>query len=246
MENPYKRKDVKLVTKNNQAIKLVAKTEYQGYKKFHDSLFAVSMKKKQVDIDKPVFIGLVVLELSKLLMYEFYYDYFKIKYPDACVLYSDTDSLIINVKTDDIYKDMEPELEHYDTSDYPTNHPLYSTVNKKVIGKMKDELNGTIIEEYVGLRAKMYSVKTIEGEKSKAKGIQKSAIKNKNIKHENYVEALNGIKQDTYPNTTIKSKRHNLETIITNKKTLCSEDTKRVFYTNEKSFAHGHCKLYFI
>ena len=91
----------------------------------------------------------------------------------------------------------------------------------------------------------MYSVKTLDETKSKAKGINKSAIRNKIIKHENYVDTLNGIAQDTYPNTTIKSNNHNLETTITNKKTLCAQDTKRVFFTNEKSFALGHHKLYF-
>jgi len=240
MENPYKRRDIRLVVKANQAIKLVAKPEYQGYKEFHESLYAVSMKKKKVDLDKPLFIGLAVLELSKLLMYEFYYDYFKLKYPEATVLYTDTDSLIINVPTVDIYKDMESELLHYDTSDYPTDHPLYSTINKKIIGKFKDELNGKPIEEYVGLRSKMYSIKTIDGEKSRAKGINKSALKNKTIQHENYISSLNGNKQDTYPNTSIKSTNHNLETVITNKKTLCADDTKRIFYTKEKSLALGH------
>ena len=87
-------------------------------------------------------------------MFEFYYNYFKIKYPEANILYTDTDSLIINVPTDDFYKDLETELNHYDTSDYPTDHPLYSLTNKKIIGKMKDELNGKPIEEYVGLRPK--------------------------------------------------------------------------------------------
>jgi hypothetical protein len=165
MENPYKRRDIKVVTDKQRAIKLIVKPEYQGFKEFHESLYAISMKIKTVNLDKPVFIGLTVLELSKLLMYEFYYDYFKLKYPDATVLYTDTDSLIINVPTEDIYKDMETELKYYDTSDYPTDHPLYSTMNKKIVGKFKDELNGKPIEEYVGLRSKMYSIKTIDSEK---------------------------------------------------------------------------------
>jgi hypothetical protein len=123
------------------------------------------MKQKEVKLDKPVFIGLTVLELSKLTLYKFYYDYFKLKYPDAVLLYTDTDSLIINVPTEDIYKDMETELEHYDPSDYPKDHPLYSEENKKVVNKFKDELNGKLVEEYVGLRLKMYSIKIEDLEK---------------------------------------------------------------------------------
>ena len=241
MENPYNKKDIRLVTTTNQAIKLVAKPEYQGYKEFNESLYAISMKKKEVKLNKPVFIGVAVLELSKLLMYEFYYDYFKKKYPEAVVLYGDTDSLIINVPTEDIYKDMETELFHYDTSDYPKDHPLHSEENKKVIGKFKDELNGKPIEEYVGLRSKMYSILDVEREElNKAKGINKSAIKNKTIQHQNYIDTLNGVKQDTYSNTTIKSTKHNLETVIIDKKTLCADDNKRIFYTKEKSLAPGH------
>jgi hypothetical protein len=91
----------------------------------------------------------------------------------------------------------------------------------------------------------MYSIKTIDSEKSRAKGINKSALKNKTIQHENFVASLNGFQQDTYPNTSIKSTKHNLETVITNKKTLCADDNKRVFYTKKKSFALGHCDLCF-
>jgi hypothetical protein len=184
-----------------------------------------------------------VLELSKLLMFEFYYEYFKPKYPDCKVLYTDTDSLILCVPTDDLYKDLETELEHYDTSDYPADHPLYSVQNKKVIGKMKDEMNGTLIEEYVGLRSKMYSIKHSNGVISKAKGIQRSAIKNKVIRHEHYLQVLDGQQSEPYPNTSIKSNHHILETTVTYKKSLATGDTKRVFHSKEMSFAPGHYRL---
>ena len=243
MENPYKRKDVRLVTTPYQAIKLTSKPEYKGYKEFHDSLYAVTMKKKAVNLDKPVFIGMTVLDLSKLLMMEFYYDYFKVKYPECKVLYTDTDSLIMCVQTEDVYKDLETELQHYDTSDYPKDHKLFSEINKKVIGKMKDEMNGTLIEEYVGLRSKMYSIKHQAGVISKAKGVQRSAIKNKVIRHEHYLQTLDGQNPETYPNMNIRSRNHVLETTVTNKKTLATGDTKHVFQTKEISFAPGHYKL---
>lgn len=243
MENPHKRKDVRLVTTPQQAIKLTSKPQYLGYKEFHDSLYGVTMKTTRVTLDKPMFIGMAVLDLSKLLMFEFYYDYFKPKYPEAKLLYTDTDSLIINVPTEDIYEDLKSELEYYDTSDYPNTHPLFSNTNQKKIGVMKDEMNGKLISEYVGLRSKQYSIKHETGTSSRAKGIQKCAIKNQEIRHENYIEALNGEEVMRYPNTTIKSRGHVLETVVTNKKTLSANDTKRVMVTKEFAYALGHYKL---
>ncbi|KAL8558723.1 hypothetical protein ACOMHN_036390 [Nucella lapillus] len=95
MENPHKRKDVRLVTEENKAIKLTSKPEYQDFRRFHDYLYGITMKKIRVNLDKPVFIGFTVLELSKLLMLEFLYDYFKPLYPDSRVLYTNTDSFIL-------------------------------------------------------------------------------------------------------------------------------------------------------
>ena len=243
MESPYKRKDVRLVSTPQQAVKLTSKPRYQGYKEFHDSLYAVTMKTARVRLDKPVFIGMAILDLSKLLMYEFLYDYFKPKYPDCKVLYSDTDSFILSVPTEDFYKDLETELDHYDFSDYPTTHPLHNQQNKKIIGKMKDEMNGKLISEYVGLRSKQYSIKHDSGTSSKAKGIQKCAIKNREIKHEHYINALNGKEIQKYPNVFLRSKGHEIQTVVTPKKTLCANDTKRVMVTKEFAYALGHYKL---
>ncbi|KAL8588879.1 hypothetical protein ACOMHN_051473 [Nucella lapillus] len=106
MENPHKRKDVRLVTEENKAIKLTSKPEYQDFRRFHDYLYGITMKKIRVNLDKPVFIGFTVLELSKLLMLEFLYDYFKPLYPDSRVLYTDTNSFILDIPTEDFYKDM--------------------------------------------------------------------------------------------------------------------------------------------
>ena len=102
---------------------------------------------------------MTILENSKLLMYDFYYDELKKQYGDKCgLLYTDTDSLLLQIETEDISKDMEEKKELYDTSDYPKGHTLYLTANKKVLGKMKDECAGTPIEEVGCLRSKMYSI----------------------------------------------------------------------------------------
>ena len=102
---------------------------------------------------------MTILENSKILMYDFYYNNLKAKYGENCeLIYTDTDSLILNTKTEDVYEDMKQDSWMYDTSNYPKDHPLYSATNKKVLGKMKDECGGDVIQEVVAIRAKMYSV----------------------------------------------------------------------------------------
>ena len=123
-------------------------------------------------------------------MYDFHYNYIKQKYGDkAKLLFTDTDSLMYEIQTEDFYKDISADVKHkFDTSDYPPNHPsgIPSGFNKKVIGMFKDAAGGKVTDEFVGLRAKMYSYKMFEGEKSKkCKGVKKSLVK-KSIAHEDY------------------------------------------------------------
>ena len=111
------------------------------------------MKKTKVKMNKPIYLGLSILEISKILMYEFWYDYMK---PKFC--YMDTDSFIMNIKANDFYKDIVNDIENrFDTSNYEVNRPLPTGKNKKVIGLMKDELGGKIITEFVTLRPKTHS-----------------------------------------------------------------------------------------
>ena len=93
-------------------------------------------------------------------MYDFCYNYLKAKHGDKCeLIYTDTDSLLLNIQTEDLYKDMKEDLWLYDTSNYPKDHPLYEDMNKKALGKMKDECGGLAIEKVVVVRPKMYSIK---------------------------------------------------------------------------------------
>ena len=148
------------------------------------------MKKTRLVFNKPVYRGMCILDLSKTLMYHFHYNYIKQKYGDnAKLLFSDTDSLMYETQTEDFYKDISVDVKHrFDTSDYHPDHPsgIPSGLNKKVIGLFKDEVNGEVIDEFVGLRAKLYSYKMFEGEESKkCKGVEKSVVK-KSIAHEDY------------------------------------------------------------
>ncbi|MEW8688824.1 MAG: hypothetical protein AB2556_23650, partial [Candidatus Thiodiazotropha sp.] len=124
-------------------------------------------------------------------MYDFYYDRLQRQYGERCqLLYTDTDSLLLEIETEDVYEDMSKHQDLYDTSDFPKSHPLHSTEIKKVLGKMKDECAGRSITEYVGLRPKMYSILKASGKNiKKAKGVRKATVK-KHIRHEQFKEAL--------------------------------------------------------
>ena len=161
MENVRKHRDIKLVKTDHKRNKLVSEPNYHTMKLISENLSIIEMKKVKVKMKKPImkkpiYLGLSILEISKIIMYEFWYDYVKKKYGDMVKLcYMDTDSLIINIKTKDFYKDIAQDVEErFDTSNYDVDRPLPKGKNKKVIGLMKHELGGGIITEFVALRPK--------------------------------------------------------------------------------------------
>ena len=156
------------------------------------------------------------MELSKLHMYKFHYDIMKKKYGDKIrLLFTDTDSLMYEIETEDFYKDMGEMREHFDLAGYPMSNPLYDPTNNKVVGKFKDETNGDPILEFVGLRAKMYSFQTLghkEGggaeitTKKRAKGIQRAAVAK--LRHEDYKAQLDHPEENFITNRRFGSKLH--------------------------------------
>ena len=156
MENIRKHRDIKLVTTDKKRSKLVSEPNYHTINLISEDLSIIEMKKTKVKMNKPIYLGLLILEISKTLMYEFWYDYMKPKYNDNVKLcYMDTDSFIMNIKTNDFYKDISHDVQNrFDTSNYEVNRPLPTVKNKKIIGLMKDELGGKIITEFVTLRPK--------------------------------------------------------------------------------------------
>jgi len=211
-------------------------------------LAAVNMKKPTLYLNRPTYVGFSILDLSKVLMYEFHYNYIKIKFGNkATLLFTDTDSLCYNIQTQDIYKDMYEDLDLFDTSGYAQDHFLYSTVNKKVLGKMKDECRGVPIREFVGLRPKMYSLLYVEDgktiEKKTAKGIAKQVTK-RDIKHQNYKECLFDKKRQMANMTRIQSFKHNVFSVNLNKIGLSPYDDKRyILDDGVTTLAHGHYKI---
>ena len=144
MENIRKHRDIKLVTTNKRRSKLVSEPNYHTINYISDDLSIIEMNKTKVKMNKPIYLGLSILEISKILMYEFWYDYMKPKYDNNIKLcYTDTDSFMLNIKTEDFYKDIANDVEkRFDRSNYEINKPLPTGKNKKVIGLMKDELGG--------------------------------------------------------------------------------------------------------
>ena len=195
MENIRKRVNVKLVTDVKKLLKWTSKPTYISNKIFNENLVAVHKTKEQIKLNKPAYVGMCILDLSKTLMYNFHYNYIKQHYGSkAKLLFTDTDSLTYEIEAEDVYSDFYKDKDLFDNSDYPENSDYHCDENKKVIGKFKDEAKGVPVCEFVGLRSKMYSYikdnqKGLKKEIKTAKGIKKNIIKN-NINHINYKETL--------------------------------------------------------
>ena len=191
MENLRKCVNIKLVTNENKLNKLTSKPTYVSSKIFNENLVAVHKTKESITLNKPSYIGMCILDLSKTLMYKFHYRYMKPKYGDKAKLqFTDTDSLTYLIKMQDLYKDFHEDKHLFDFSDYPENSPYHCNSNKKVVGKFKYETHSVPIVEFVGLKSKMYSYVKDDGKDDrKAKGIKKCVIK-RNIKHEDYKRML--------------------------------------------------------
>ena len=192
MENVGKHRDIKLVKTDHKRNKLVSEPNHRTMNLISENLSIIELEKVKVKMNKPMYLGLSILEISKIIMYEFCYDYMKNKYGDMVKLcYMDTDSLIMNIKTKDFYKDIAQDVEErFDTSNYDVDRPLPKGKNKKVVGLMKDKLGGWIITEIVALRPKTYSYMTDEFiEMKKAKGTKKCVIK-RMLQFEDYKKCL--------------------------------------------------------
>ena len=248
MENVRNRMDYELVNSTERLKKLVNDPCFEGRNIINENLVGVSHKRKSITLDKPLIVGVSILELSKLHMYDFHYNVMKKKYGDKIkLLMTDTDSLVYEIETDDVYEDLKEYSHLLDTSELPKENQLFSTVNKKVIGKFKDETNGTPIQKFVGLRSKMYSIKVGGKEVKKAKGVKKAVVK-KEVSFKDYKKSLFGtIKEDIQQQTSfnsIRSYNHQLYSITVNKIGICLAEDKRFIREDSVStFAYGHYKI---
>ena len=246
MENiHHKRVDVRLIIDEKKLLKMASKPTYVSNKIFNENLVAVHKIKEQLTLNRPAFIGMCILDLSKTLMYDFHYNYITTKYGDkAKLLFTDTDSLTYEIEADDVYLDFWNDKERFDNSDYPESSPYFDKTNKKVIGKFKDECSSIPMTEFIGLRSKMYSYIKDNNQGGKtAKGIKKNVVR-KDITHENYKQTLFNNEQMHHTMKTIRSNNHQLGSYELNKVSLsCFDDKRYIHNDGVTSYAYSHYKI---
>ena len=243
MENKRKHRDIKLVTTDRKRSKLVSEPNYHIINLISEDLSIIEMKKTKVKMNKPIYLGLSILEMSKTLTYEFWYDYMKPKYNGNVKLcYMDTDSFITNIKTNDFYEDIASDIENrFDTSNYEVKRPLPTGKNKKVIGLMKNELGGKIITEFVTLRPKTYSFLTDDGKEDKKAKVTKKCVIKKMIKSNEYKKCLLNGEMILKSQQRFISNKHDVYTEDVNKIALSNDDDKRIVSPDKiSSYPYGY------
>ena len=244
MENIIKHRNIKLVTTEEKYLRTVMKPNFKSGVLFGENLMGCEMGKIKVVMNKPVYLSQAILDLSKIVMYEFHYNYMVPKYglENLKPCYMDTDSLVYDIKTEDFYEDIADDVPaRFDTSGYCPNRPLPVGLNKNVIGLMKDELGGKIMTEFVALRPKLYSYKKLDGsEDKKCKGIKKCVVK-KTLTFEDYKAYLFNDSTEHRSQLMFRSAKHEVHTIEVNKVALNRDDDKRISKKDGIStFVRGH------
>ena len=249
IESVRKRINVQLVTCPNRMIKLASKPSFESFRIFNKNLAAVHMKKSNIKLNKPIYLGMCILEISKCVMYEFHYYKMKKAFADNLkLLYTDTDSFLYEICTEDLYLDLQrfgitPFL---DTSSYNTTHPLHNNNNHKCLGKWKDETGGIPIKAFTGLRSKMYSFYFNDQEKKTGKGIPFSTL-HKELTYRNYEQMIHFPHKMYLTSNLIRSEKHELFTVLMNKLALSPFDDKRFILPNGcDTLPHGHYLIPFL
>ena len=227
-QNLRKRINFRLVNDAEDYKKCVSKPSFVSQKLFSKKFVAIHEIKPVLTLNKPIYVGFSIHDLSKLLMYEFHYKYIKSKF-DVNLLFTDTDSLVYEIKAEDIYEDFYKDKNLFDFSDYPLHSKFFDPVNKKVIGKTKDELKGKIIIEIIGLNSKMYSLTDVASEEvKKAKGVK-------------YIDVLFNIKIMKHKMKRIQSKLHKIGTYDVCKISFfCFNDKRYILDDDINSLAYFH------
>ena len=249
IENIRKHRNIGLVTTEEKYLHTVMKPNFKSGVLFGENLMGCEMGKIKVVMNKPVYLGQAILDLSKIIMYEFHCNYMVPKYglEKLKLCYMDTDSLVYDIKTEDFYEDIANDVQaRFDTSGYSkTDFRLLPIgLNKKVIGLMKDELGGKITMEFVALRPKLYSYKKLDGlEDKKCKGIKKCVVK-KTLTFEDYKTCLFNDSAEYRFQLMFRSSKHEVHTIEVSKVTLNRDDDKGISRKDGIStFERGHKDL---
>lgn len=247
MENVENRVDIKLTThfstvgKRHGAEYFISKPNFKSRKVFNENLVAIQLGKLSVYYNKPIYIGFSILEISKTLIYDFFYGYLRANYGDRVRLcYTDTDSLCSVIYTQNFYDDMKKKLEYFDTSNFSENNIHEIVPSPSKIGLMKDEYGGRILEKFLGTGSKAYYVKRSDGEVKKAKGVKKGAIKNQ-LTCADYKSVVEQPNKVYCTMQVFRSDKHKIFTYYMRKVALSHFDDKRFLLPNSKqTLAWGH------
>ena len=234
----------RLITTEEKYLKTVMKPNFKSGVLFGENLMGCEMGKIKVKMNKPVYLGQVILDLSKIIMYEFHYEQ-KYNNDRLQLCYMDTDYLIYHIKTEDFYSDITDAIPmRFNTSSCCSNCPLPVGLNKKVIGLMKGELGDAIMTEFVPLRPKLYSyIKLDRSEHKKCRGIKKCIVK-KTLTFEDYKNCLLNPTNVYRSQLMFRSSKHEVHTIEVNKVTLNRDDDKWISKKDGIStLARGHKAL---
>ena len=247
VEQVRHRANVRLICDPNKLAKAVSRPTFRRAEITNEDLTLVRGARQRVTLNKPISVGFSILEISKLIMYEFYYDYLKPTYLDRCkLLFTDTDSFCCHIQTEDLYNDMGENIELFDTSNFEQTHPLYSKTNHRIVGKFKSETGSLAPLEFVGLRAKMYSLLVPDNPKEckiRAKGIKKSYVKKK-VRHDQFLNVLKTLKPTPSTFRSFRSVNHVLRTVEINKTCLNAFDDKRyILNDGVGTLAYGHFRI---
>ena len=243
MENVRNRISFVLVSSEEKALNM--KNDFKKITPFHDNLIGVHLCKREVLLNKPIFIGHTVLDQSKYLMYDFHYNTMlqKIKRKNIDLLFTDTDSLCYHIRKQDPFEIIKNNKDLFDLSEYDTKHELFDPTNKKVIGKFKNESINQITE-FVGLRSKLYAYNVDEekNDHKKCKGVKKYVV-DKKLTLELYKQILHNRGTHDVEQNGFISKHHEVYTQTQNKIALSATDDK-VFICDDniKTYNIGHYK----
>jgi hypothetical protein len=247
MENVRGRRNFELICNEKTLMKRVAKPQFEGFKIINENTVLVECVKRVVLLNKPMYAGFCILELSKVLMYFYHYNVIVKRYGSAAqLLFTDTDSLTYHIRCNDFYSDMLIDKHLYDTSNYDPTHVLFSKVNEKTLGKFKDECAGKSPLEFVGLRSKMYSLLVDRDTPSKktAKGVKRKFVE-KSVRHDMYLSTLKSRECTKANFVNFRSVAHTVETVHFSRICLSAYDDKR--YVDDEdgisTLAYGHKKL---
>ena len=245
MENVREHINFELVDTPERYAKCVNNPTFKNRRIINESLVGVEKLRETVKLNKPIYVGMSILDLSKLHMYSFYYDVLKEKYQENIrLIYTDTDSFVLHIKTEDVYDDFKEIKNEMDFSGYDKSHKCYDNTNKKVLGKFKDECDGKIITHFIGLKPKSYAFKIHKEKKEekKSKGIVKHKVKNE-LSYKSYEKTLLENDCDKVEFNSIRSKNHQIYTIRQVKQALSSYDNKRYYLDSVNSVPFGHFSI---